>query len=123
MKMERFLKALKEDDFGMGDSFHLGNFEFEVIGIRGPNRVDEDGPIFRQVRPRRSFAMRVEDQHGDDGRGRLERAALTRLVADRGARYEPVADATAGGNPRPLGPSRLSAKDVKAASLTAQLVF
>jgi hypothetical protein len=62
MKMEKFLLALKEDDFGIGDSFRLGNFEFEVVGKRGPNRVADD----------------------DDPLGELERAALYRLVA-RGA--------------------------------------
>lgn len=78
MKMERFLLALKEDDFGIGDSFRLGNFEFEVVGIRGPNRVDDDDPIFRRSR----FSGRHRDGVGtDDALGELERAALYRLVS------------------------------------------
>jgi hypothetical protein len=100
MKMEKFLRALREDDFGIGDSFRLGNFEFEVVGKRGPNRVvDDDEPIFRQVATGRSFASRIGDNHPgirfaggffnapendtatNDVLGELERAALYRLVS------------------------------------------
>lgn len=35
MHFKEFQKALKEDDFALGDSFWLGNFEFEVINRRG----------------------------------------------------------------------------------------
>ena len=80
MKMETFLKALREDDFGIGDSFRLGNFEFEVIGKRGLNRVDDEEVIFQQVR----FSRRcTDDAVADDARGELERAALYRLIAGR----------------------------------------
>jgi hypothetical protein len=78
MKMETFLKALREDDFGIGDSFRLGNFEFEVVGTRGRNRVDGDDPIFRQA----EFSGGYRGGSGtDDALGELERAALYRLVS------------------------------------------
>jgi hypothetical protein len=78
MKMEVFLKALRDGDFGIGDSFRLGNFEFEVVGTRGPNRVDDDGPVLREVR----FPSGHRDGVGtDDALGELERAALYRLVS------------------------------------------
>ena len=78
MKMETFLKALREDDFGIGDSFRLGNFEFEVVGTRGPNRVDDDGPVLRQA----GFSGGHRDGVGsDDALGELERVALYRLVS------------------------------------------
>ena len=95
MKMERFLLALKEDDFGIGDSFCLGNWEFEVVGIRGPNRVvADDDAIFRQVATKRQFVERIADSYParlssghrdsmavDEVLGELERAALYRLVS------------------------------------------
>ena len=79
MKMETFLKTLREGDFGIGDSFRLGKFEFEVVGIRGLNVVDDDDdPIFREVR----FPSRHRGGSGtDDPLGELERAALYRLVS------------------------------------------
>lgn len=78
MKMETFLKALRDGDFGIGDSFRLGDFEFEVVGTRGLNRVDDDDPIFR----RPGFSSRHRDGVGaDDALGELERAALYRLVS------------------------------------------
>lgn len=78
MKMETFLKALREDNFGIGDSFRLGNFEFEVVGTRGPNRVDDDEPVFREVRFPSGHRGGSET---DDPLGELERAALYRLVS------------------------------------------
>ncbi|MDI6451433.1 hypothetical protein [Anaerobaca lacustris] len=42
MKMttiEESERALKEDDFGVGDSFWLGNWEFEVVNSRVPRRT------------------------------------------------------------------------------------
>lgn len=78
MKMETFLKTLRDGDFGIGDSFRLGNFEFEVVGTRGPNRVDDDEPVFREVR----FPSGHRGGSGaDDPLGELERAALYRLVS------------------------------------------
>ena len=78
MKMETFLRALRDGDFGIGDSFRLGNFEFEVVGTRGPNRVDDDEPVLREVR----FPSRHRGGSGtDDPLGELERAALYRLVS------------------------------------------
>ena len=42
MKMEKFLKVLRDDDFRIGDMFWLGDCEFEVVGKRGPNTVIAD---------------------------------------------------------------------------------
>ena len=92
MKMEVFLKALREDDFGIGDSFRLGNFEFEVVGTRGRNRVDED-PIFREAE---FDGGRRGGSGTDDPLGELERAALYRLVWRRDGRSTAVVDGTAG---------------------------
>lgn len=77
MKIEKFLRALKEDDFGVGDSFWLGNWEFEVVGIRGPNRVavDDDAAPARE-RTRRRFDVPYEWRTRDE----LECSALYRLV-------------------------------------------
>ena len=34
MQLEEFVRALNEDDFAVGDSFWLGDFEFEVVDKR-----------------------------------------------------------------------------------------
>ena len=100
MKMETFLKALREDDFGIGDSFRLGNFEFEVVGTRGPNRVDDDGPVFRQA----GFSGGHRDGVGtDDALGELERAALYRLVSGGRAGPRRWPTGRRGSYPRPAG--------------------
>lgn len=42
MNKEEFLKALKESDFGIGDSFWLEDIEFEVINKKSNLRIDND---------------------------------------------------------------------------------
>ena len=103
MKLQEFEKALEEDDFSVGDSFWMGNWEFEVANSRMPGKdFWSDQVVFRWELTRGDFVRLIADSHpeiddpdsffernGDDIIHRFEKG-FDVLVGECGATYETV---------------------------------
>jgi hypothetical protein len=64
MRMQTFADTFKKDDFAVGDSFWLGDWEFEVVNTRSPGRVvSGDEVVFRWELTRREFVQVMADNH------------------------------------------------------------
>ena len=59
MGLEEFQEAIKKDDFVIGDSFWLGDWEFEVVG----KRRQDDEVVFRWELTKQEFIRLVADNH------------------------------------------------------------
>jgi hypothetical protein len=64
MEMEQFEEAIRKDDFAIGDSFWLGDWEFEVV-----NRRQQDGlfcrdeAVFKWQLTDDDFVAAIKDNH------------------------------------------------------------
>lgn len=64
MKIQEFERAIKEGDFAVGDSFWLGDWEFEVVGRRGHGVCfDSDETVFRWELTKQEFIQLIRDNH------------------------------------------------------------
>lgn len=64
MKIQEFEQALKKDDFAIGDSFWLGNWEFEVVSRRkGDRLLDRNEAIFKWELTADDFVQAIRDNH------------------------------------------------------------
>ena len=64
MEIEEFEDAIRKDDFAVGDSFWLGDWEFEVVGSRGHGvRFDNDEVVFRWTLTKQEFIQLIIDNH------------------------------------------------------------
>jgi len=88
MKLEEFEAALRDDDFCIGDSFWLGDWEFEVVNRKRDGRYAADEVVFKWELTRREFIQVIAenypeiddsegffDRHKDDVVYRLERGS------------------------------------------------
>jgi len=66
MRMQTFEDTFKKDEFAVGDSFWLGDWEFQVVNTRSPGRVvSGDEVVFRWELTRREFVQSIADWHPD----------------------------------------------------------
>ena len=63
MELEQFEKALKEDDFSVGDSFWLGDWEFEVVNKERGLSASKHDMVFKWTLDREEFIQVVRDNH------------------------------------------------------------
>jgi len=64
MKIQEFEEAIRKDDFAIGDSFWLGDWEFEVVSRRGHRACsDSDEPVFCWELTRKEFIQLITDNH------------------------------------------------------------
>jgi hypothetical protein len=76
MKIKEFEHALQEDDFGVGDSFWIGDWEFEVVNTRAAGKAAQgDEVVFRWELTRQEFVQVIADNHPEieDSEGFFER--------------------------------------------------
>jgi len=72
MRIEQFEKALEKDDFAIGDSFWLGDWEFEVVDRRiGEGFFSGDSAVFSWELTAEDFLQVIRDNHPeiDDAEG------------------------------------------------------
>jgi hypothetical protein len=97
MKIEEFQKAIEEDDFSVGDSFWLGDFEFEVVSKRGSDEVvfkwqltrQEFIEIIKETLPKVQEPEKVFDENKDDILEYFAKA-FDLLISDCGATYRTI---------------------------------
>ena len=63
MKINEFQRALKQDDFAIGDSFWIGNWEFEVVNKIGADDVGNNKTVFKWELTRQEFAQLIRDNY------------------------------------------------------------
>lgn len=63
MKNEEFEEAIRKDDFAIGDSFWLGDWEFQVTNRRNGDGLVEDEVVFRWELTRQEFIQLIADNH------------------------------------------------------------
>jgi hypothetical protein len=103
MKFEEFEEAIQKDDFAVGDSFWLGDWEFEVVNTEAPGKaVGGDAVVFRWELTRKEFIHVIADNHPEieDPEGFFDRhkgdilhrfsKGFDLLVGECGATYETV---------------------------------
>jgi hypothetical protein len=102
-KLQEFEDTLQTDGFTVGDSFWLGDWEFEVVNARGPGRVvSGEEVVFRWELTRQEFVYvtadnhpEIEDadeffsEHQDEIIHRFQKG-FDALVGECGATYETV---------------------------------
>jgi hypothetical protein len=106
MELEQFDEAVRKDDFAVGDSFWLGDWEFEVVNRRNRGKPAEEEVVFRWELTRQEFVRVIAgnhpeihdpkaffERHGDDIMHRFRRGFDT-LVGECGATYETVMNDT-----------------------------
>jgi len=102
MELEQFEEAVRKDDFAVGDSFWLGDWEFEVVNRRNWGKPAEEEVVFRWELTRQEFVRVIAGNHPeihdpktfferqrDDIMHRFRRG-FDALVAECGATYETV---------------------------------
>lgn len=62
MLFEEFEKSLKEDDFAVGDSFWINNWEFEVVNKMGKSFI-KDEPVFKWELTKNEFIQVIKDNY------------------------------------------------------------
>lgn len=63
MELEEFEEAIQKDDFAIGDSFWVGDWEFEVVNRRTGGSPVEDEVVFRWELTRDEFVQVLADNH------------------------------------------------------------
>jgi hypothetical protein len=63
MELEEFEEAIKKDDFAIGESFWLGDWEFEVVNRRGEDLLGEEKAVFKWELAREDFIQVIKDSH------------------------------------------------------------
>jgi len=63
MELEEFEQAIRKDDFAIGDSFWLGDWEFEVVNRRDGDSLVEDEVVFKWELTKDEFLRVIADNH------------------------------------------------------------
>jgi len=64
MEIEQFEEAIRIDDFAVGDSFWLGDWEFEVVNYRiGGKPLYDNEVVFKWELTRNEFVQVIRDSH------------------------------------------------------------
>jgi len=64
MEIEQFEETVKKDDFAVGESFWLGNWEFEVVNRRLANgRLYSDEAVFKWELVEGDFIEAIKEGH------------------------------------------------------------
>ena len=63
MEIEEFKEAVSKDDFAIGDSFWLGDWEFQVANRRNGDSLVEDEVVFRWELTKDEFLQVIADNH------------------------------------------------------------
>jgi len=64
MKIEEFEEAVRKDDFAIGDSFWIGDWEFEVVNRRkGERLLSRDEAVFKWELTADDFIQLISDNH------------------------------------------------------------
>ena len=102
MELEQFEEAVRKDDFAAGDSFWLGDWEFEVVNRRNRGKPAEEEVVFRWELTRQEFVRVIAGNHPEihDPKAFFEgqrdnimhrfRRGFDALVGECGATYETV---------------------------------
>jgi hypothetical protein len=61
MRIEEFEEAIRKDDFAMGDSFWLGDWEFEVVNRKQGDALAEDEVVFKWELTKAEFVQVIAD--------------------------------------------------------------
>jgi len=68
MEIEEFEEAIRKDDFATGDSFWIGDWEFEVVNKRADGKeVDADKIVFKWQLTKDEFIQLITDNHPEIG--------------------------------------------------------
>jgi len=64
MEIEEFEEAIRKDDFGIGDSFWIGDWEFEVVSKKTVDKlIDRNEIVFKWQLTRDDFVQLIGDNH------------------------------------------------------------
>jgi hypothetical protein len=63
MEIEEFEEAIRKDDFATGDSFWIGDWEFQVVNGRKGNALVEDEVVFKWELTREEFIQVITGNH------------------------------------------------------------
>jgi hypothetical protein len=64
MRLQEFAEATERDDFAVGDSFWIGDWEFEVVNTKAPGKaVWGEEVVFRWELTRQEFVQVMADNH------------------------------------------------------------
>jgi len=64
MRIEEFEEAIIKDDFAIGDSLWLGDWEFEVVSKKTGNRlIDRNEVVFKWQLTKDDFVQLISDNH------------------------------------------------------------
>jgi hypothetical protein len=64
MELEEFEQAIRKDDFAIGDSFWIGDWEFEVVNRRADGvQLDADRVVFKWELTKDEFVRVIADNH------------------------------------------------------------
>ena len=63
MEIQELEEAIRKDDFAIGDSFWLGNWEFEVVSRKGENLLCEEKAVFKWELMQDDFIQVIKDSH------------------------------------------------------------
>jgi len=63
MELEEFEQAIRKGDFAIGDSFWIGDWEFEVVNRRQGDTLVEDEVVFKWELTKDEFVRVIADNH------------------------------------------------------------
>jgi len=64
MRIEEFEEAIRKDDFAIGDSFWIGEWEFEVVSKKtGDRLIDRNEAVFKWQLTKEDFVQLITDNH------------------------------------------------------------
>ena len=102
MRIEQFEETIKKDDFAVGDSFWIDDWEFEVVNRRRGGEPVADEVVFKWELMRQEFIHGIAENHPEqaDTEGFFDshkedlihrfRSGFDALVGECGATYESV---------------------------------
>jgi len=66
MKIQEFEEAVRKDDFAIGDSFWIGNWEFHVVSRKmGDTVLCRNEAVFKWELTRQDFIQVIRDNHSE----------------------------------------------------------
>ena len=63
MELEEFEEAIRKDDFAIGNSFWIGDWEFQVVNKRQDDTLVEDEVVFKWELTKDEFVRVIADNH------------------------------------------------------------
>jgi len=63
MEIQEFEEAIRKDDFAIGDSFWISDWEFQVVGRRKAGILLDDETVFTWQLTKQEFIQLIRDNH------------------------------------------------------------